>query len=114
MRTDSVSLSQDAIADVRAQVEKQYGTDYLPDTPHFYKNKSKNAQEAHEAVRITNASKTPESIKSALKPDEHKLYALIWKRTMACQMIHATMDQVSGFQSEWFNSQVCGLHESLS
>lgn len=95
MRTDSVSLSQDAIADIRAQVEKQYGKDYLPEAPHVYKNKSKNAQEAHEAVRITNASKTPESIKSALKPDEYKLYSLIWKRTMACQMIHATMDQVS-------------------
>jgi len=95
MRTDSVSLSQDAIADIRSHVEKQYGTDYLPDTPHVYKNKSKNAQEAHEAVRITNASKTPESVKSALKPDEYKLYSLIWKRTMACQMIHATMDQVS-------------------
>ena len=95
MRTDSVSLSQDAIADIRAHVEKQYGTDYLPDTPHVYKNKSKNAQEAHEAVRITNAAKTPESVKSALKPDEYKLYSLIWKRTMACQMIHATMDQVS-------------------
>jgi len=95
MRTDSVSLSQDAIADIRAHVEKAYGKDYLPDSPHFYKNKSKNAQEAHEAIRITNASKTPESIKSALKPDQYKLYSLIWKRTMACQMIHATMDQVS-------------------
>ncbi len=95
MRTDSVSLSQDSIADIRAHVKKQYGSDYLPDTPHFYKNKSKNAQEAHEAIRITHASKTPESIKSALNPDQYKLYSLIWKRTMACQMIHATMDQVS-------------------
>ena len=95
MRTDSVTLSQDSIADIRAHVEKSYGSDFLPDTPHTYKNKSKNAQEAHEAVRITNASRTPESIKSSLSPDQYKLYALIWKRTIACQMIHATMDQVS-------------------
>ena len=95
MRTDSVSLSQDAIADIRSHVQKAYGSDYLPESPHMYKNKSKNAQEAHEAIRITNASKTPESIKSALKPDQYKLYSLIWKRTIACQMIHATMDQVS-------------------
>ena len=95
MRTDSVTLSQDSIADIRAHVEKSYGSDFLPDTPHTYKNKSKNAQEAHEAVRITSASRTPESIKSSLSPDQYKLYALIWKRTIACQMIHATMDQVS-------------------
>ena len=95
MRTDSVTLSQDSIADIRAHVEKSYGSDFLPETPHTYKNKSKNAQEAHEAVRITNASRTPESIKSSLSPDQYKLYALIWKRTIACQMIHATMDQVS-------------------
>ncbi len=95
MRTDSVTLSQDAIADIRQHIQKKYGGDYLPETPHFYKNKSKNAQEAHECVRITLADKTPEKIKSFLKDDQFKLYSLIWKRTMACQMIHATMDQVS-------------------
>ncbi len=95
MRTDSVTLSQDAIADIRQHIDKKYGKDYLPETPHFYKNKSKNAQEAHECVRITSADKTPEKIKSFLKDDQYKLYALIWKRTLACQMMHATMDQVS-------------------
>jgi len=95
MRTDSVSLSNDAVADFRSHIEKRYGKDYLPDAPHTYKNKSKNAQEAHEAVRVTSADKTPESVKSALSPDQYKLYSLIWKRSIACQMIHATMDQVS-------------------
>lgn len=95
MRTDSVTLSQDAIADIRQHIDKTYGKDYLPETPHFYKNKSKNAQEAHECVRITSAAKTPEKIKSFLKDDQFKLYSLIWKRTVACQMMHATMDQVS-------------------
>ncbi len=95
MRTDSVTLSQDAIADIRQHIEKSYGKDYLPESPHYYKNKSKNAQEAHECVRVTVADKSPESIKSFLKEDQYKLYSLIWKRTIACQMIHATMDQVS-------------------
>jgi DNA topoisomerase-1 len=95
MRTDSVTLSQDAIADIRQHIDQSYGKDYLPESPHYYKNKSKNAQEAHECVRVTVADKTPDSIKSFLKDDQFKLYSLIWKRTIACQMIHATMDQVS-------------------
>ncbi len=95
MRTDSVTLSQDAIADIRQHIDKSYGKDYLPESPHYYKNKSKNAQEAHECVRVTVADKSPEKIKSYLKEDQYKLYSLIWKRTIACQMIHATMDQVS-------------------
>jgi len=87
MRTDSVSLSNDAIADIRSHVEKTYGKDYIPEKPHFYKNKSKNAQEAHEAVRVTSTKNTPESIKSQLTPDQMKLYSLIWKRTMKTKTI---------------------------
>ncbi len=95
MRTDSVTLSQDALGDIRQHIQQRYGDNYLPETPHLYKNKSKNAQEAHEAVRITGADRTPDSLKSFLSADQMKLYSLIWKRTIACQMIHATMDQVS-------------------
>ena len=94
MRTDSVTLSADALDNLRSLISSKYGDDNLPETPNLYKNKSKNAQEAHEAVRPTDAGKTPDEIKEYLTPDQLKLYSLIWKRTVASQMIHATMDQV--------------------
>jgi DNA topoisomerase-1 len=95
MRTDSVTLSQDALADLRALIAQRYGEDNLPEKPNFYRNKSKNAQEAHEAVRPTSAQRTPDEMRRHLTPDQAKLYDLIWKRTVACQMVHATLDQVS-------------------
>ncbi|MGA9573426.1 MAG: type I DNA topoisomerase, partial [Lysobacterales bacterium] len=95
MRTDSVMLSNDAIADVRRQITSQFGEDYLPESPNFYKNKSKNAQEAHEAIRPTSASLMPSKIKSSLTSDQYRLYELIWKRTLACQMAPARMDTVA-------------------
>jgi len=95
MRTDSVTLSNDAIADIRRQIESQFGADYVPETPNFYKNKSKNAQEAHEAIRPTSASLEPRKIKSSLSNDQFRLYELIWKRTLASQMAPAKMDTVA-------------------
>ncbi len=93
MRTDGITLSGEAIAQTRSQIEKDFGKDYLPDSPRAYKSKAKNAQEAHEAIRPTSMAKTPQSLK--LDDAERKLYTLIWKRTMACQMESAIMDQVA-------------------
>ncbi|SEW27737.1 DNA topoisomerase I [Luteibacter sp. 329MFSha] len=95
MRTDSVALSDDAVAELRDLIGREYGKGALPDAVQVYKSKSKNAQEAHEAVRPTSAMRIPRSVASYLNDDQRKLYELIWKRTVACQMIHATMNTVS-------------------
>ena len=95
MRTDSVNLSMDAIAELRDVIARDYGTRALPDKPNFYQTKSKNAQEAHEAVRPTSALRTPAKVARFLSDDERKLYDLIWKRTVACQMVPATLNTVS-------------------
>ncbi len=95
MRTDSVTLSNDALNDIRSLIAQKFGETSLPEEPRFYKTKAKNAQEAHEAIRPTSAMNEPERIKSYLGDDEYRLYSLIWKRTIACQMIHATLDTVS-------------------
>lgn len=95
MRTDSVNLAQDALNEIRELIAVRYGKDNVPAQPHVYKTKSKNAQEAHEAIRPTAAERVPESIKDSLSADQYKLYDLIWKRTIACQMIPATLDTVA-------------------
>ncbi|PIE82937.1 MAG: DNA topoisomerase I [Candidatus Contendobacter odensis] len=95
MRTDSVNLSQDAIKDIRALITQRYGTQNLPPNPRQFKTKAKNAQEAHEAIRPTAVAVTPASIQAHLKPEQHALYELIWKRTIACQMIAATLNTVA-------------------
>jgi DNA topoisomerase-1 len=95
MRTDSVTLAEEAVQEIRALIEARFGRDNLPPHARIYKTKSKNAQEAHEAIRPTSAARTPESVKSHLTPDQFKLYSLIWKRTVACQMVHATLNTVS-------------------
>ncbi|MEM9602396.1 MAG: DNA topoisomerase I [Pseudomonadota bacterium] len=95
MRTDSVNLANEAVAEIRGYIAERYGDDNVPETPNVYKTKSKNAQEAHEAIRPTNATRTPEELKSVLQPDQLKLYTIIWRRTVASQMIYATLDQVS-------------------
>ena len=95
MRTDSLTLSNDALADIRKQIIDQFGKDYLPENPNFYKTKSKNAQEAHEAIRPTSASLVPGKIKPSLTDDQFRLYELIWKRTLASQMTPAKMDTVA-------------------
>ncbi|MBT8063532.1 MAG: type I DNA topoisomerase [Gammaproteobacteria bacterium] len=95
MRTDSVHLSGDALSDLRQQIQGRYGPEFLPDKPNFYKTKSKNAQEAHEAIRPTSAAQTPESLKSRLSEDQRRLYELVWRRSMACQMKPALIDTVA-------------------
>ena len=95
MRTDSVTLSNDALEDIRTLIAQKYGVDSLPESPRLFKNKSKNAQEAHEAIRPTSAMNIPDQIKAHLSQDEYRLYDLIWKRSIACQMIHATLDTVA-------------------
>ncbi len=94
MRTDSVNLAQEALEEIRGFIGQRYGTDNLPEEPRAYKTKAKNAQEAHEAIRPTSVQRVPESIKGYLTKDQHRLYELIWKRTIACQMVHATIDTV--------------------
>ncbi|WP_413624601.1 DNA topoisomerase I [Luteibacter sp. Lutesp34] len=95
MRTDSVALSDDAVGELRDLIGREYGKGALPDGVQVYKSKSKNAQEAHEAVRPTSAMRMPRSVASFLNDDQRKLYELIWKRTVACQMVHATLNTVS-------------------
>ena len=94
MRTDSVTLAGEAITGIRSLVQDRYGTENLPDEPRTYQTKTQNAQEAHEAVRPTSVSRTPAELKSRLDSDQHRLYELIWKRTVASQMSNAIFDTV--------------------
>ncbi|HZS82053.1 MAG TPA: type I DNA topoisomerase [Stellaceae bacterium] len=95
MRTDGVSLSDEAIAAVRHLVEGDYGREYRPAQPRMYKSAAKNAQEAHEAIRPTEFARRPDTLARALEPDQHRLYELIWKRAVASQMESARLDQVA-------------------
>jgi len=95
MRTDSVTLANEALQEIREYVTSTYGKDSLPAQIRAFKTKSKNAQEAHEGIRPTSVHRAPKDLKSRLTPDQFKLYDLIWKRTVACQMKHATIDTVS-------------------
>lgn len=95
MRTDAVYLANEALQEIRELIAERYGKENVPEDIRFYKAKSKNAQEAHEAIRPTSVKRLPEDIKSALNPEQFKLYELIWKRTVACQMIHATINTVA-------------------
>jgi DNA topoisomerase-1 len=95
MRTDSVHLANDAIAEIRKVILRDYGAKALPEHPNLYRAKSKNAQEAHEAIRPTSALHTPASMAAYLNDDQRKLYDLIWKRAVASQMQHATLNTVS-------------------
>jgi len=94
MRTDSVSISAEALAATREHIESSFGSKYLPKSPKAYKTKTKNAQEAHEAIRPTNISLTPRDVKPYLDSDHFRLYELIWKRLVASQMENALFDQV--------------------
>ncbi|MCL2760214.1 MAG: type I DNA topoisomerase [Desulfuromonadales bacterium] len=95
MRTDSVALSNQALTEAKEVIQGLYGSEYALQKPRFFKNKTKNAQEAHEAIRPTYLNKTPAELKKHLTPDLFKLYELIWKRTVACQMAEALLDQTS-------------------
>jgi DNA topoisomerase-1 len=95
MRTDSVSLAAEAVQEIRSVIARLYGAEALAEEVRVYKTKSKNAQEAHEAIRPTSAAIIPADIESRLEADQFKLYALIWKRAVACQMAHAVFDTVA-------------------
>ncbi|MEZ5545259.1 MAG: DNA topoisomerase I [Lysobacteraceae bacterium] len=95
MRTDSTHLSQEAVVELRQAIARDFGTHALPPVANEYKTKSKNAQEAHEAIRPTFALRSPKSVAAFLDADAARLYELIWKRAIACQMIHATLNTVS-------------------
>lgn len=95
MRTDSINIAQEAVAASRSLIGSMFGADYVPDTPNTYRNKSKNAQEAHEAIRPTDVSRLPKDIAGHLDDDGRRLYELIWKRTVASAMKSAALEQVA-------------------
>jgi DNA topoisomerase-1 len=95
MRTDSVTLANVAVNEIRELIAERYGPENVPESPRTFKTKAKNAQEAHEAIRPTSVAHTPESLKDVLDEDQYRLYSLIWKRTMACQMVPAVFDTVA-------------------
>ncbi len=95
MRTDSVNLANEAVEEIRQLIQSRYGKENLPKDAPVYKTKSKNAQEAHEAIRPSSAARVPEDIRGSLSNDQYKLYLLIWKRVVASQMVHALIDGVS-------------------
>ena len=92
MRTDSLNLAQEAILGIREEINKKYGDLYLPASPNIYKTKTRGAQEAHEAIRPTRMSLEPAQLKLFLSRDQSRLYELVWKRTLACQMKEAVFD----------------------
>jgi len=95
MRTDSVNLAAEAVTEIRHFIAGQFGHELVPEYPNAYKTKTKNAQEAHEAIRPTSVARVPASIRAHLSDDQFRLYELIWKRTVACQMIPAVIDTVA-------------------
>ncbi len=95
MRTDGVSMAQEAISGTRHLIGDRYGADYVPDAPRVYKTKARNAQEAHEAIRPTDVARLPSDIASALEDDERRLYDLIWRRTVSSQMESARLEQTT-------------------
>ena len=94
MRTDSVTLATVALDNLRQTIGERYGEDQMPSAPRTFKTRTRNAQEAHEAIRPTDAARTPDRTRGKLSDDQQRLYDLIWKRTVACQMIPAVIDQV--------------------
>ncbi len=95
MRTDSVNLAQEAIVAIRDVVKSRFGSEYLPKSERKFKSSTKNAQEAHEAIRPTHPELSPDKLRQTLEKDLFRLYELIWKRTMACQMAEAQIDNVA-------------------
>jgi DNA topoisomerase-1 len=94
MRTDGIDMAPEAVAEARADIARRFGPAYVPDTPRIYKNKAKNAQEAHECIRPTDMSAAPDDLRLT-ESDQRKLYELIWKRTIASQMAAARMERTT-------------------
>jgi len=95
MRTDGIDLAPEAIADIRAMLNRNYGKEYVPTSPREYHNRSKNAQEAHEAVRPTSGSRTPAEVAKHVDRDQARLYELIWNRAIASQMESAELERTT-------------------
>ena len=95
MRTDSVQMAREAVAEIREYVGNKLGEDFLPSSPRHYRTKTRNAQEAHEAIRPTSIARTPQSLKDRLDSDQHRLYGIVWRRAVASQMSDAVYDRVS-------------------
>jgi len=95
MRTDSTNLAGEALSEIRDYIGKHFGGEYLPKSPVLYRSKSKNAQEAHEGIRPTSIFRSPDQVRAHLTPDQARLYEMIWKRTLACQMTPAKFDTTS-------------------
>jgi len=93
MRTDGIDMAPEAVMAARDEIRRRFGAAYVPDSPRMYKNKARNAQEAHECIRPTDMQVSPDSLK--LEPDQRKLYDLIWKRTIASQMSAARMERTT-------------------
>ena len=94
MRTDGIDMAPEAVSAARDAIANRFGADYVPDSPRMYKNKAKNAQEAHECIRPTDMSRSADDL-SRLEADQRKLYDLIWKRTLACQMASARLERTT-------------------
>ncbi len=95
MRTDGIDMAEEAITAIRRMIGSDYGSSYVPDAPRRYQNKSKNAQEAHEAVRPTDPTRSPRDVARAVEPEQAKLYELIWNRAIACQMQSAELERTT-------------------
>ncbi len=95
MRTDSVNIAAEALAQARSHISQSFGAAYLPESPRYYRSSARNAQEAHEAIRPTAMARTPQEVRNVLDNDQFRLYELIWKRAVACQMASARLDQVA-------------------
>ena len=95
MRTDSVIMAREAVSSARRLIGRDYGPEYVPESPRAYKTRTKNAQEAHEAIRPTDMGRRPKDVARALDPDQRRLYELIWKRAIASQMENAVLDQMA-------------------
>jgi DNA topoisomerase-1 len=93
MRTDGIDMAPEAVMAARDEIKRRFGADYVPDSPRMYKNKAKNAQEAHECIRPTDMSMSPDKLK--VEDDQRKIYDLIWKRTIASQMAAARMERTT-------------------
>ncbi len=108
MRTDSLRIADDALLEVRGYIKDKFGEKYLPNSPKVYKTK-KSAQDAHEAIRPSDVTITPDSIKASITPDQYKIYKLIWERFVACQMTDALFDVVSyGIDAGKYNFKANG------
>ncbi|WP_424978047.1 type I DNA topoisomerase [Leisingera sp. S232] len=94
MRTDGIDMAPEAVQAARDEIAKRYGADYVPSSPRIYKNKAKNAQEAHECIRPTDMGRDAASLKLS-EDDQRKLYDLIWKRTLSCQMEGARLERTT-------------------